>query len=90
MPHIDFSVQCCMDKGIGNIILDEFQVKSCGYREKHAKGSSGKGCSIGVLAAEMLLLVTSYYKAGLAFLKTMVLVKFVGVHPHAVKDLMAS
>ena len=79
-----------MDKGIGNIILDEFQVEFCSHGEKHAEGLSGKGCSIGVLAAKMLLLVTSYYKAGLAFLKTIVLVKFVGVHPHAVKDLMAS
>ena len=45
---------------------------------------------MGVLAAEMLLLVTSHHKAGLALLKTMVLVKFIGVDPHAVKDLMAS
>ena len=79
-----------MNKGIRNIILYEFQVESCSNREKHAEGSSGKGCSIGVLAAKMLLLVTSYYKAGLAFLKTMVLVEFVGVYPHAVKNLMAS
>ena len=71
-------------------MLNEFQVKSCSHREKHAEGSSSKGCGIGVLAAEMLLLVTSYYKACLALLKLMVLVKFVGVHPHAVKDLMAS
>ena len=79
-----------MDKGIGNIVLDEFQVKSCSNREKHAEGSSSKGCSISVLAAEMLLLVTSYHKAGLALLESMVLVEFVGVHPHVVKDLMAS
>ena len=79
-----------MDKGIGNIILDEFQVESCSHGEKHAEGSSGKGCSIGVLAAEMLLLITSHYKASLALLESMVLVKFVGVYPHAVKDLMTS
>ena len=79
-----------MDKGIGNIILDEFQVEFCSHGEKHAEGSSSKGCSISVLAAEMLLLVTSYHKAGLALLESMVLVKFVGVHPHAVKNLMAS
>ena len=79
-----------MNKGIGNIILYEFQVESCSNSKKHTKGSSGKGCSIGVLAAKMLLLITSYYKACLALLKSMVLVKFVGVHPHAVKDLMAS
>ena len=79
-----------MDKGIGNIILDEFQVESCSHGKKHAKGLPSKGCSIGVLAAEMLLLVTSYHKAGLAFLKTIVLVKFVGIHLHGVKDLLAS
>ena len=79
-----------MDKGIGNVVLDEFQVKSCSNGEKHAKRSSGKGCSIGVLAAEMLLLVTSHHKAGLALLESMVLVEFVGVHLYTVKNLMAS